>query len=171
MSLANISDTIDYLITHAKVSLSYIDTLTKEFVSYDEPVPCDIARIDSSSVISASNHHVKVQWLRVRATETIREADTFVTMGNMLGSQVAIDNLVEAILSSPNDVISEELVEQLLRDLQCCKDGLASYNTYVNYGSHAIRNTLQSHGSQRCMDSLGDNRANVYRGKYKVKAI
>ncbi len=171
VALANPPDTIDYWITHVKVSLSYVDTLTKEFVSYDEPVPCDIARIDSSSVISASNQHVKIQWLRVRATETFREADTFATMGNMVGAQVAIDNMVTALLSSPDDVVSDELVKQLLRDLQCCKDGLGSYNTYVNYGSHAIRNALRSHGSQRCMDSLGGNRRNVYRGRHKVKAI
>mmetsp|Transcript_2300 Transcript_2300/g.4140 ORF Transcript_2300/g.4140 Transcript_2300/m.4140 type:complete len:101 (+) Transcript_2300:1266-1568(+) len=92
-------------------------------------------------------------------------------MENMVGAQVAIDNMVTALLSSPDNVVSDELVKQLLRDLQCCKHGLGSYNTYVNYGSHASRDALRSHGSQRCMDLLGGNRRNVYRGRHKVKAI
>lgn len=164
---ANIAD---YWITHAKFGLSYIDTLSNEFICCD-PVSCDIARIKNSSVISAENPLVQVQCLRVRATEAIDDAQKIASKGDVFGAQEKVERMIRDILNTTDDVRACELVKQLLQDLQRCRDGLDSYQTFVDYGSHTMRNTFQSHGSQRCMDSLGGARANVYRSSTKAKTL
>jgi len=172
VALADPPHAVDYWITHATASVSYVDTLSKEFIPCQQPVPCDIARI-TGSAISAADPHVKVQWLRLRVTKTIHDADMLASNGNVNEARAMIDNMLEAIQMSTDDIRGNELVKQLLEDLNNCKGGLASYEVYVNYGTHKMRNTFQSHSTQRCMDSLGgsSSRRNVYRGSQKAKTI
>lgn len=169
VSLARSNCTVDYWITHATVSISYVDLVSEKLVSC-KPVPCDIARI-SGSAVSAADQHVKVQWLRVRVTESIRNADKLAARGNVREAQIMIGNMLEVIDMSTDDIRSDELVKQLAEDLNRCKKGLVSYAAYTHHGSHTMRNTFQSHGTQRCMDSYGTARRNVYRGSRKSKTI
>jgi len=169
VTLADPTDPVDYWITHATASISYTDTLSNEFVVC-KPIPCDIARI-TGSAISRADQHIKVQWLRVCVTEMIEEADVLAANGNVEAAQVVIDNTLEAIRMSSDDVRWDELVKQLAENLHRCREGLKSYDIYLNYGTHTMRNALQSHGSQRCMDSFRTHRRNVYRGSLKTKTI
>jgi Mg-chelatase subunit ChlD len=154
-------------ITHATVSLSYTDTLSKEQASCP-PKPCDIARMKGRA-ISAANTHVKVQWLRIRVTKTIQKADRLSSHGNLEDARAVIDSITEAIHLSTEDVRCHPFVKQLIADLDRVKEGLVSRETYVRYGTHRMHNTIASHGSQRCMESGGMTQSNLYRGSLKAK--
>lgn len=170
VTLANpIITDVDYWITHAVVSVSFLDAISGKFALCKD-TPCDIARV-AGTPISKANSHVKVQWLRVRVTETIHEADMLAAKGNVREARVMIENMLESIYMLADDVRLDPLAKQLAQDLDRCKDGLMSYDMYANYGTHTMRNTKQSHGTQRCMDSLGGNRHNVYRGTTKTRTI
>ena len=170
VTLANpfITD-VDYWITHAIVSLSYTETLSKDLV-LGRPVLCDIARITGRAV-SPANQHVKVQFLRVHVMQAIQDADALAAKGMLKEAWIRIDTMMDSIHMLTDDIRSDALVIQLLQDLTRCRNGLVSYQAYVSSGSHTLRNTLQSHGTQRCMDSLGTFRPNVYRGTMKTKTI
>jgi len=134
------------------------------------PVCCDISRLPGRGV-SAPNPHVKVQWLRVRVTESIAEADKLSQNGDIRAARAVIDGMLEAIdLSSADDGSrSDPLVEQLVADLNRIRDGLPSDSSYAMYGGHRMLNTMQMHETQRCVDSFGS--LNAYRGKYKSRTL
>ena len=169
VTLAAPSNDGEYWMTHATASLSFTDTLAKETPQVTcPPVPCDIARITGSAT-SAANPHVKAQFFRVRAAEAIANAEKLMMGGNIEEASSGIGMMLDAICMTTDDVRSDPLVQQLIADLARVKQWMSTHEVYSTYGRHQIRNTLGSHKMQRCMDSDGTNRSNVYRGSLKAK--
>lgn len=156
-----------HLIDHATVSLSFTDTLQMKPASCPA-VPCAISRLPGQG-LSAPSRHVKVQWLRVRVTEAIAEADKLSKGGDMNAARAVIRGMVEAIELCDDESRSDPLVEQLVVDLNRIQDGLVSVESYNKYGTHRMQNTIMSHGTQRCTDSLGSK--NIYRSSAKTATM
>lgn len=161
---------VDHLIAHATLSLSFTDALRLK-PSSCRPISCGVSRLPGTGV-SAANPHVKVQWLRIRVTEVIAEADQLSQLGSLGEARAVIAGMLEAIQLSADggEERANPLVGQLIGDLTRIQEGLVSKETYAEYGGHRIQNTMQMHRQQRCTDSSLEF-FNVYRSSAKTGTL
>lgn len=151
---------------HAQCSLSYLDTIQKRLVD-SETITASITRPPGLEV-SASNLHVAVQWLRIRATLAMTEADALSREGNLESARAKIRSCLEEIrVETTEGAQSDPLIIQLIGDLNDSLAGLVDRRTYASSGEMFMQTKLMGHAAQRCADSRFDT-TNVYRGSRKA---
>uniref|UniRef100_A0A7R9WEV9 VWFA domain-containing protein n=2 Tax=Pseudictyota dubia TaxID=2749911 RepID=A0A7R9WEV9_9STRA len=151
---------------HAQCSISYLDTIQKCLVDGDTAT-ASIAR-PSGSEISASNLHIAVQWLRIRATMAMKEADILSRDGNLELARSKIRECLEEIRTETTEgAQSDPLIIQLIGDLNDSLAGLSSRSVYAESGEMFMQNKWMSHAAQRCAESTFTT-GNTYRGSRKM---
>eukprot|EP00565_Helicotheca_tamesis_P007882 CAMPEP_0185724048 /NCGR_PEP_ID=MMETSP1171-20130828/654_1 /TAXON_ID=374046 /ORGANISM="Helicotheca tamensis, Strain CCMP826" /LENGTH=495 /DNA_ID=CAMNT_0028391823 /DNA_START=51 /DNA_END=1538 /DNA_ORIENTATION=+ len=153
-------------VPHAFATISYLDTIKKELTNTETVTAC-ISR-PNSSVVSSPNFHVVLQWLRVRTTAGMAEADRLSQSGDLKQAREKITALLLELRneSAGAGVESDPLVIQLIADLNEVMSGLKDVTTYESYGSKTMQTKWQSHDLQRCSEATVAS-SNVYRSSMK----
>lgn len=152
----------DFVVSHVSVSMSFLDTIHKT-LSKAGPALCSISRPKGSEV-SAPNKHVVVQWLRVQASQAMKEADALAKVGNLADARGKINNMLGQLKEAKR---SDELIAQIVSDLNGVLAGLATHSTYENFGAGVVAQKYQSHTMQRCTESSHVS-GSTYRSKRKA---
>jgi len=153
-------------VPHVQCTLSYLDTI-KKCLTDGDAVTASIAR-PTGSKMSPSNLHVAAQWLRIRATRAMKEADDLSRVGNLEEARAKIRACLNDIEAETTEgAQSHPLIVQLVSDLNESLVGLADRETYAAQGEMYMQNKLMGHAQQRCCESRFDT-DNVYRGSKKA---
>eukprot|EP00565_Helicotheca_tamesis_P008941 CAMPEP_0185723920 /NCGR_PEP_ID=MMETSP1171-20130828/589_1 /TAXON_ID=374046 /ORGANISM="Helicotheca tamensis, Strain CCMP826" /LENGTH=506 /DNA_ID=CAMNT_0028391689 /DNA_START=51 /DNA_END=1571 /DNA_ORIENTATION=+ len=154
-------------IPHAMASLSYLDTIKKELVEGDAATA--YIKRPNTATLSPPNPSVVVQWLRIRTTIGIEEADQLSQRGELKSAREKITAQLQELRQESTDANAESdpLIIQLIADLNDVHLGLDSVKTYETFGSKTMKRKFQSHRLQRCNEA-SECAENTYRSKRKA---
>jgi hypothetical protein len=153
VKLANSNIDSNQPILHTEVSVAYTDTLQKAPADANA-TSCLIAR-PSGKETSAVNHHVNVQWARVKATQAMSQANTMARSNDIAGAKAFLSSAqmeVRAAREAAPEAFSLSL-DGIDDDMTLLSAGLRSSSMYRAKGSHTFQTTMASHRQQRCMGS------------------
>lgn len=163
------NDDSTFYVPHVSASLKYLNTIEKKLTKSDSTMGT-VCRPKDSNFRSAENHHVSIQWLRIKTALVISETDNMAKHGDVSRARTVIKEASEELRSvkfNQECDTTKELHEQLMRDLSLIHTGLESRATYKSKGSYMMKSKQLSHKMQRCSEP--DSRAaNVYRNSKKA---
>ena len=148
------------------VNLSYLDTINKTLVAFNE-ILGSITRPDDGTV-SKTDEHVALQCIRIKTTEILSETETLAERDKLIEARAKIQAFIEEVQeeAAQLEVTTDPLIVQLLDELNTMLTGLASRESYVSVGGKFLQIKNVQHSMQRCHES-NDMTSNMYRSSKK----
>lgn len=155
-------------IPHARCSISsYVDVIQKRIVDTSSPAVASIAR-PLGDEVAAPNARVTTQWLRIRAANAMKRANSLSRAGRLEAARAEIRTCLDEIRREDGEgVRSDPLAAQLVGDLDESLLGLADRRTWRASGEMRMQTKMYSHARQRCCESSVSTQTNVYAGASK----
>jgi secreted protein with Ig-like and vWFA domain len=162
-TLSNFSGT---KVPHVAVNVSYLDTIHKKLVTSDK-ITGSIDR-PNNNTISATNKHVAVQGIRIRARNIIEETKSVASGGNLEQARSKLKIFESEVLKETADLglTADPLIVQLLDEFNRILAGLVSQNQFQSEGMKYMASRSAQYSKQRCYES-NEQTVNMYRSSKK----
>jgi len=152
-------------IPHAMVSVAYADAIEKKLKQKD-PICASIAR-PTGSEVSEANTHVSVQWVRVYATEEMKNAERHAENNDLGQARERIRMVNACIAAQCQDVQDSATLGTISEDMKLVEQGLESKAAYASHGSKYMSSTVRSHARQRASMSSAAAPRSAYQSNKK----